>query len=225
MSKLIESIGDWKNTPLVEEFSKDYFKKLAYNIKLERMKYNVFPKPEEVFKVYQLTSLKDINVVVLGQDPYPTAGDANGLAFSFNEQLNKSIPKSLANIFKEIETDLGFSVYHDPDLTRWAKQGVFLLNTHLTVREGQPLSHKDFGWEHFTRKTIELICEKQEPIVFMLWGSHAQKYYDMIPQQHEVIMTSHPSPLSSYRGFFGSRCFSRANGYLKIHRNIEINWK
>jgi uracil-DNA glycosylase len=225
MSKLIEAIGDWANTPLADEFNKDYFKKLAYNVKLERMKYHVFPEPENVFKAYQLTSLKDINVVILGQDCYPTKGDAHGLAFSSVDKVGKPIPKSLKNIFKEIENDLGFNVYHDPDLTRWAVQGVFLLNTYLTVREGQPLSHKDFGWDIFTRRTIELICEKKDPVVFMLWGSHAQQYYDMIPQQHEVIMTSHPSPLSAYRGFFGSRCFSRANGYLKIHKNIEINWK
>jgi uracil-DNA glycosylase len=225
MSKLHEAIGSWANTPLVEEFNKDYFRKLAYNIKLERMKYNVFPKPDEVFKAYQLTSLADIKVVVIAQDPYPTAGDANGLAFSFNEQLNKSIPKSLKNIFKEIESDIGFNLYHNPNLTRWAVQGVFLLNTYLTVREGKPLSHKDFGWETFTRKTVELICEKTDPIVFMLWGKHAQTYYDMIPARHEIIMTSHPSPLSAHMGFLGSKCFSRANSYLKVYNKSEINWK
>lgn len=224
MSKLHEAIGEWANTPLADEFNKDYFKRLALTIKQERLKYNVFPEPENVFRAYKLTPLEDIQVVILGQDCYPTKGNANGLAFSFTEQVGKDIPKSLKNIFKEIESDIGFSVYHNPDLERWATQGVFLLNTILTVREGKPLSHAKLGWEQFTKRTIELICEKKQPVVFMLWGKNAQQYYDMIPQQHEIIMTSHPSPLSAYAGFFGSKCFSRANKYLQIHNNKQINW-
>lgn len=217
-------LGNWSNTELIEEFKKPYMQNLSAILYNERQLYNIFPKQEDVFKAYQLTSLEDIHVVIIGQDPYPTSGNANGLAFSFTEQVGKDIPKSLKNIFKEIESDIGFSVYHDPDLTRWAVQGVFLLNTTLTVRENQPMSHANIGWEQFTKKTIELICAKPEPVVFMLWGSHAQKFYDMIAPQHDVIMTPHPSPLSAYRGFFGSRCFSRCNSYLKINKNIEINW-
>ena len=220
-----EQIGDLYHTPLADEFTKPYLKKLSNIVKTERTRYNILPSTEDVLKAYRITPLEKIQVVIIGQDPFPTKGNANGLAFSYNkEPLGEIIPKSLKNIFKEIESDIGFSVYHDPDLTRWAKQGVFLLNTILTVREGRPLSHANIGWEEFTTKTIELICAKKDPIVFMLWGANAQKFYNMIPQQHEVIMTSHPSPLSAHRGFFGSRCFSRCNNYLKIHKNIEIDW-
>lgn len=199
-------------------------KRLQVALKQERMRYRIFPEPEDVFKAFQLTDFDNVHIVILGQDPYPTYGHAHGLAFSYAEQLGDKLPKSLANIFKEVETDIGFSLDIDANLTRWAEQGVLLLNTILTVREGQPLSHANIGWEKFTGEVVKLIGKKEEPVVFMLWGANAQKYHVLAGPKHHVIMTPHPSPLSAYRGFFGSRCFSRANDFLRINKNIEINW-
>lgn len=222
MSKIEEQIGEWAKTPLINEFGKHYMKKLSALLRTERMKYSVQPSSEDVFKAYRLTAPTDIKVVILGQDPYPHEA-ANGLAFSCEETIEET-PASLQNIFKEINDDIRYQPYHDPDLTRWAKQGVFLLNRHLTVRAPHPGSHHSLGWDEFTDKTLEIICQQEHPIVFLLWGREAQKYGSYIPSPHHVIHASHPSPWSAHRGFFGSKCFSRANKFLKINYNEEIDW-
>lgn len=222
MKTLKEQIGEWINTPLVDEFGKHYMKKLSALLRAERMKYSVQPSSEDVFKAYRLTAPDDIKVVILGQDPYPHKA-ANGLAFSCDDSLEK-IPPSLQNIFKEINDDIEYRPYHDPDLSRWAKQGVFLLNTSLTVREGQPGSHSSLGWSNFTEKTLEIVCQIDRPIVFLLWGNEAQRFGNFIPSPHHVIHASHPSPWSANRGFFGSKCFSRANKFLELNYNEQIDW-
>jgi uracil-DNA glycosylase len=220
--KLTEHLGEWASTPLLDEFKKPYMKNIINTLRRDRKLFTVYPSSIDVFKAYRLTSLKNIKIVILGQDPYPH-NSANGLCFSSNESLEK-IPKSLQNIFKEIDNDIEYQPYHNPDLSRWAVQGVFLLNTVLTVKEKQLGSHASLGWKTFTKRTIELINEKPEPVVFLLWGAYAHKYNELISSPHHVIMSSHPSPLSAYRGFLGSKCFSKANEFLNINYNEQIDW-
>lgn len=155
--------------------------------------------------------------------PYPNSKHANGLAFSVDESLEK-IPPSLRNIFKEIERDIGFQPYHNPDLERWATQGVFLLNRSLTTREGLAGFHSDIGWHTFTEKTIDILCKQNKHIVYMLWGKDAQQIMNKIPKHQSIITTSHPSPLSAWRGFNKSGCFSKANEYLIKHKQEPIDW-
>ena len=198
-------------------------KSLAGIIRKERASFTVYPASDDVFKAFQLCSLDDTRVVIIGQDPYPHAA-ANGLAFSMHETYEK-VPASLKNIFKEIETDVGFKVYHDPNLERWATQGVLLLNTVLTVRAGEINSHKGIGWETFTSNAIRKLCKyKTEPIVFILWGIHAMGYIDVITAPHHYICSTHPSPMSAHKGFFDSRPFSRTNEFLKYNNMKPIDW-
>ena len=208
--------SDWLKH-LASEFEKPYMIKLKAKI-LEEKKLGkkIFPPGPLIFNAFHLTHLKDLRVVILGQDPYHGYGQAHGLCFSVPTGVNP--PPSLKNIFKELKEDL--DIVKNPNngnLESWAKQGVFLLNTSLTVCAGKAMSHKDIGWEQFTDKVISVISEEKEKIVFVLWGSHAQSKIPLINAKHIIIKSPHPSPLSAHRGFFGSRPFSR------INQNLEKN--
>jgi len=225
MTKLtIESqLGSWADTELVQEFKKPYMRQLRAKLKVERLYGTVRPDPEDVFKAYRLSPPNEVKVVILGMDPYPHDA-ANGLAFSVKEEATIEVPKSLQNIFAELEDDIGFQPYHNPDLTRWAKQGVMLLNTRLTVRHGMPGSHKEYGWQFFTKKTLEIICNQDNPTMFILWGNFAQEYADIVVPPHNYTCAPHPSPLSAYRGFFGSKPFSTTNRFLENNNRQPIDW-
>lgn len=214
---------EWKKL-LDEEFSKPYFETLAEKVRQEYLKGPVFPHPSKVFRAFELTKPEDVRVVILGQDPYHTPGVADGLAFS--TLPGNPIPPSLQNMFKEIEDEFGFKCKRDPDLTRWAKQGVLLLNASLSVASGQANSHADFGWHYFTDAVIHAISEREEHVVFMLWGAFAGKKEGLIDwTKHLILKSAHPSPLSAHRGFFGNGHFKQANEYLKSHGRTEIDWR
>lgn len=208
---------------LKDEFKKPYISKLQRKVKLDRQWSTVYPRPNEVFKAYRLTPYSEVKAIILGQDPYPHY-HAHGLAFSAKETMFEEIPKSLQNIFAELEYDIRFQMYHNPDLSRWAKQGVFLLNRVLTVKANRPNSHADYGWEKFTNATIEALFKRKDPLVFILWGHVAQRIMRSIPRHHHVIPAPHPSSRSAYRGFFGHRPFSRTNEYLIKDNKEPINW-
>lgn len=207
------------------EQSKAYFKDLLSRVDTKRAEDAViYPSADNVFKAFDLTPLDKVKVVILGQDPYHGPHQAHGLAFSVNEGI--AFPPSLQNIFKELETDIeDFQIPMHGDLTSWAEQGVFLLNTVLTVQKGLANSHADWGWEQFTNEVIATLNNQREHIVFMLWGAHAQKKGRMINKDKQLILTApHPSPLSAYRGFFGCAHFSKANHYLIGKGYAPINW-
>jgi uracil-DNA glycosylase len=209
---------DW--LPIFEhEASKPYYHKIVAQISVDSANGNIiFPPENQIFEAFKLTSLQNIKVVILGQDPYHGEGEANGLAFSVNPGIK--IPPSLRNIFKELKSDLGID-RTNTDLTDWAQQGVLLLNTTLTVAQDKPLSHADFGWGKFTDYVIQKIAMKETAVVFILWGKHAQKKKLLIPQKHHLkIESAHPSPLGAHRGFWGSKPFSKANGFLEQ----QIQW-
>ena len=212
----------WREV-LRHETTQAYFAQLSEFVSRERNKFNVFPSAENVFTALHLTAPHDVLVVIVGQDPYHGAGQAHGLSFSVQHQTR--IPSSLRNIFAELNTDLEIPTPSHGNLTAWAKQGVLLLNTSLTVREGEAGSHSGHGWETFTDAIISYLGSRQEHIVFVLWGAHAGKKTSFIGQHHTVITSVHPSPLSAHRGFFGSRPFSRANRALSDHNQSEINWR
>ncbi|MEG1528342.1 MAG: uracil-DNA glycosylase [Clostridia bacterium] len=207
----------------ISQFSQPYFIKLKEFLLKEYATKQIFPPQKDLFKAFDLTSYSECNVVILGQDPYCNAGQAMGLSFSVS--ANTPIPPSLYNIKKEIEADLGYkSKISNGDLTYWAKQGVLLLNTVLTVESGKPNSHKGQGWEQFTDSVIVALNKRKRPIVFMLWGNNAQtKKYLITNKAHLVLMCAHPSPLSSYHGFFGCKHFSKANEFLSNFYK-EIDW-
>lgn len=208
---------------LQQEFDKPYFANLVNFVKSEYSTTKVFPPGKLIFNAFNLCPFDQVKVVILGQDPYHDDGQANGLCFSVND--NVQFPPSLQNIFKEISDDLGKPVPASGDLTRWAKQGVLLLNATLTVRAHQAGSHQNKGWEQFTDAVIAELSEKREHIVFMLWGSYAKAKGAMIDKSKHLVLTSvHPSPLSVYRGFFGNKHFSKANAYLREHNIKEIDW-
>lgn len=211
----------WKNA-LKNEFEKPYFLSLIDFVKNEYKAHTCFPKGKQIFKAFELTPLDKVKVVLLGQDPYHGIGQAMGLCFSVPEGITK--PPSLQNIITELKDDLGVSL-SSGNLSAWAQQGVFLLNATLTVRAHEAGSHQKKGWETFTDSIIQKISEEKENIVFILWGSYAQQKIKLInPEKHFIIKSPHPSPLSSYRGFFGSKPFSKTNNYL-ISKNIKpINW-
>ena len=215
--------NDWLE-PLKPEFSKEYYKKLYYTIMDEYKKHLVFPPADDVFNAYSLTPLKDVKVVIIGQDPYHNVGQAHGLCFSVRPDVE--IPPSLVNIYKELQDDLGCYIPNNGYLVKWAKQGVLLLNTVLTVRAHQANSHRGLGWEEFTDATIRVLNEQDRPIVFILWGSPAQKKKAMLNNpKHLILEAPHPSPLSAYRGFFGSKPFSKTNEFL-IQNHLEpIDWQ
>lgn len=221
MSVKIES--SWKEV-LKEEFEKEYFRQLTEFVRNEYSGNTpIYPPARLIFNAFDHCPFDKVKVVILGQDPYHGAGQANGLCFSVNKGIQ--FPPSLMNIFKEIANDTGAPLPQDGDLTRWSDQGVLLLNATLTVRAAQAGSHQRRGWEEFTDAAIRQLASLRENIVFILWGSYAQKKGSFIDRGKHLVLTSpHPSPLSAYQGFFGNHHFSRANQYLKEHGKAPIIW-
>ena len=214
--------GDWLEA-LKGEFRKEYYKKLFETVNAEYRTRQIFPPADDVFNAFHLTPLKDVKVVIFGQDPYHGPGQAHGLCFSVNDGI--PFPPSLRNIFKEINNDLGTQIPDSGNLTRWAVQGVLLLNATLTVREHCAGSHQRQGWETFTDAVIKTISDNCENVVFILWGSYAQSKSALIDaSRHLVLKSVHPSPLSAHAGFFGNHHFSRANDYLQTHGKLPISW-
>ena len=215
--------NDWAEK-LQGEYKKPYYRKLYNTVVKEYKEQQVFPKSGDIFKAYDLCPFHKLKVVILGQDPYHNVGQAQGLSFSVQKGI--ALPPSLQNIFKELQDDLSCPFPKSGDLSHWAEQGVLLLNTVLTVRAHQAFSHRGIGWEEFTDATIRAIEEKEEPVVYILWGSPAQKKRAMIHQKKRLILTApHPSPLSAYRGFFGSKPFSKCNAYLEQEGLSPIDWR
>ena len=215
--------NDWDEI-IGEEFKKDYYIRLREFLKEEYAKHTVYPDMYSIFHALKLTPYKDVRVVILGQDPYHEPNQAHGLCFSVQD--GTPLPPSLKNIYKELEADLGIPPSKSGDLTRWAKQGVLLLNTVLTVRRGEANSHKGKGWELLTDEIIRKLNDKTEPVVFILWGANARSKKSLITNPiHGIIESAHPSPLSAFNGFFGSRPFSRTNKFLILNRIPPINWK
>ena len=205
------------------EFDEAYFKQLAQFVREEYQKTTVYPPPAFVFQAFKLTPFDKVKVVILGQDPYHGPGQANGLAFAVNKGI--PLPPSLVNIYKEIGSDMGVTKGINGDLENWATQGVLLLNATLTVRAHQAGSHQNKGWEKFTDAVIRALSEQKDHLVFILWGSYAQKKGAVIDEsKHLVIRSVHPSPLSAYNGFFGSKPFSQANAYLIFNGEKPIEW-
>jgi uracil-DNA glycosylase len=212
----------WKEH-LEPEFEKPYFAELTKFVKSEYAGHAVYPPPKDIFRAFDLCPFDGVKVVILGQDPYHGALQANGLAFAVHQGVRT--PPSLQNIFKEIESDIGYPVSRDGDLSRWAKQGVLLLNATLTVRAGTPGSHQGVGWEAFTDAAVKALSEGREHLVFMLWGSYAKQKGAVIDRtKHLVLEAAHPSPFSADKGFFGCRHFSKANAYLAEHGMAPIEW-
>ena len=220
------SLGnDWDNL-LKEEFEKEYYQKLRVFLYNEyyRSRLNIYPPADDIFNALSYTSYENTKVVILGQDPYHGAGQAHGLCFSVKRGTPP--PPSLKNIFKELNSELGIAEPPCGELIGWAKQGVLLLNTTLTVREATPQSHKGKGWEIFTDRIIELINQKNSPVVFMLWGGNARAKKALITNpNHLVLECAHPSPLSAYAGFFGCGHFTKANDFLKSRGQATIAWE
>jgi len=208
---------------LAPEFEQNYMVSLRNFLQTEQRQYLTFPPNNLIFNAFNLTPFHDVKVVILGQDPYHGPGQAHGLCFSVPDGV--SFPPSLVNIFKEISTDLDVPVPTSGNLERWAKQGVFLLNTTLTVRAHNPLSHQNQGWERFTDVVIRKLSDEREHLVFMLWGSHAQSKERLIDtSKHLILKAVHPSPLSAFRGFFGCKVFSKCNAYLVENGVTPIVW-
>ena len=219
-----EELGSWREVTSqygLKDNLDSIKKKLADESLLKKQ---IYPKSKDIFKAFELTSFEDVKVIIVGQDPYHGPNQANGLAFSVNSDTN--FPPSLLNIYKEYSSDLSLSLPNDGDLSSWAKQGVLLLNSILTVESGHPGSHKNLGWEKFTNAIIRALSDKKKYLVFILWGAYAQSKKVFIDSSnHHIISSPHPSPLSAHRGFFGSKPFSRCNEYLRANKIDEINWK
>ena len=216
-------IGTKWDEVLAEEFTKPYFLAMLNKVDEEYRNYKVYPPQRQVFNAFKWTDFDDVKVVILGQDPYHGPGQAHGLCFSVCPGVVP--PPSLVNIFKEIESDVGVKAPNNGYLAPWAKEGVMMLNTVLTVREGQPQSHKNIGWTTFTDAVIRILSEKKEHLVFLLWGRNAIDKRSLIDQTKHLILTApHPSPLSAYAGFFGCRHFSKTNKYLEDNGLAPINW-
>lgn len=215
----------WKKI-FESEFDKPYFQHLIAFVQQEYTTFpnQIFPPSHQIFRAFQLCKPTDLKVVILGQDPYPTKGHAHGLCFSCESSV-APLPKSLKNMFKELESDLGIHAPTTGDLSDWAKQGVLLLNSILTVREGKPLSHTNQGWEKFTDFVIQTLNAQFDQLIFVFWGASAQKKIAFIDERkHRIISGAHPSPLSAYKGFFGSKPYSTINRYLREMNRPEINW-
>jgi uracil-DNA glycosylase len=209
---------------LNDEFNQSYFSDLKAFLIEEKKKYRIFPPGGFIFNAFNLTPFDAVRVVILGQDPYHGPGQAHGLCFSVQKGIPK--PPSLINIFREIESDLGFSLPASGDLTKWALQGVLLLNATLTVRENQAGSHQNKGWERFTDKAIHELSERRKGLVFVLWGNYAIAKRSLVDEsKHLVLTAAHPSPLSCHRGFFGCRHFSQINNFLHLNGVQEIDWR
>ncbi len=215
--------NDWEPV-LYEEFGKPYYLQLREFLKQEYASKTVYPDMNHIFNALHYTSFENVKVVILGQDPYHGPNQAHGLSFSV--QKGVALPPSLKNIFKEMENDTGNPVPNHGSLISWAKQGVLLLNNVLTVRRGEAHSHQGMGWEQFTDQVIKSLNRKQSPVVYILWGAAAKKKRSLIDtSKHYIIQSAHPSPLSAYRGFFGSKPFSKTNEILKQNGQKEINWR
>lgn len=215
--------NDWAPY-LQDEFEKPYYQQLRKFLVEEYNTRFIYPDKYDIFNALHYTSFADTKVVILGQDPYHGPGQAHGLSFSVKPGIKP--PPSLQNIFKELQSDLGCYIPNNGHLVKWAEQGVLLLNTVLTVRAETPNSHKNMGWENFTDKVIETLNQKETPVVFLLWGTHAQKKAELITnKKHYLIKTPHPSPLSAHRGFLGSKPFSRTNQFLQANGLGEIDWQ
>lgn len=215
--------NDWL-APMSAEFKKEYYKKLYETVKQEYQTREVYPEPDDIFNAFAFTPLSRVKVVILGQDPYHEPGQAHGLCFSVKPDV--AIPPSLVNIYQELHEDCGCYIPNNGYLKKWADQGVLLLNTVLTVRAHAANSHKNIGWEEFTNAAIRILNEQDRPIVFLLWGRPAQMKKAMLNNpKHLILESPHPSPLSAYRGFFGSRPFSRTNKFLIANGLEPIDWQ
>ena len=212
----------WKKE-LHDEWSKDYFVRLTNFVRNEYATKQIFPPGRQIFAAFNATPFNEVKVVILGQDPYHDVGQANGLCFSVNDGIQ--FPPSLRNIFQEIHNDIGSPIPQSGDLTRWAKQGVLLLNATITVDKHKAASHQRQGWEQFTDEVISHLSNRRQNLVFILWGSYAISKRTLInPDKHLILTSVHPSPLSAYRGFFGNKHFSKANNYLIEHGKTPITW-
>lgn len=221
MKKIFEN--DWQEL-LEGEMEKDYYQNLRKFLIKEYSTQTIYPDMYHIFNALHYTSYKDVKVVIFGQDPYHGPNQACG--FSFSVQKGVAIPPSLRNIYKELNSDLGYKIPNHGSLEKWAKEGVLLLNAVLTVRRGEPNSHQGRGWEIFTNKIIELLNERKEPIVFILWGKKAQEKEALITNdRHLIIKSSHPSPFSAHRGFLGSKPFSKTNEFLIANKMEPIDWE
>jgi uracil-DNA glycosylase len=215
--------NDW-DEKLHPEYQKPYYRKLYNRIVEEYQTHVVYPPSDEIFTAFHLTPLSQVKVVILGQDPYHEEGQAHGLSFSVKPGID--IPPSLVNIYTELQSDLGCYIPNHGYLTKWAEQGVLMLNTLLTVRAHQAFSHKGIGWEEFTDAAIRILNDVDRPIVFLLWGKPAQQKAAMLNNPKHLILTApHPSPLSAYRGFFGCKHFSQTNAFLEAHGLSAIDWQ
>lgn len=215
--------GNWENA-LKAEFRKPYYRELFQKVEEEYRTQKIFPAADDIFNAFHFTPLEKVKVVILGQDPYHNDGQAHGLCFSVKPQVE--IPPSLINIYKELEDDLGCYIPNNGYLEKWARQGVLMLNTVLTVRAHQANSHHGIGWEEFTDAAIRVLSEQDRPMVFLLWGRPAQVKKNQIHNpKHLILEAPHPSPLSAYRGFFGSRPFSKTNAYLQENGLAPIDWQ
>lgn len=221
----VTGLGAWQAL-LQDELQKPYFLELSRRVDMDDAAHTVFPPKSNRFAAFSLTPPARVRVVILGQDPYHEQGQAHGLAFSV--QPGVKLPPSLRNIYQELQNDLGIAPSKSGCLTHWAEQGVLLLNTVLTVREGAANSHQNFGWQTFTDAVVDAIAALPQPVVFLLWGAQAQKKAQAVlrsPYPRKVLLAPHPSPLSAYRGFFGSRPFSQANDFLRENGEAEIDWR
>ena len=215
--------NDWLDA-LKGEFRKPYYRELFEKVNEEYGKYQIFPPADDIFNAFHLTPLSKVKVVILGQDPYHNVGQAHGLCFSVKKGVQ--VPPSLVNIYQELHDDLGCAIPHHGCLTKWAEQGVLMLNTVLTVRAHQAFSHQGHGWETFTDAVIRAVNEQNRPIVFILWGKPAQSKKKMLTNPaHLIIESPHPSPLSARRGFFGSKPFSKTNEFLQSHGVEPVDWQ
>lgn len=215
--------NDWLPA-LEDEFQKDYYKNLYQFVKQEYGAFQIFPDSEDIFNAFHFTPLQEVKVVILGQDPYHNVGQAHGLCFSVKPQVE--IPPSLVNIYTELHEDLGCKIPDNGYLEKWAKQGVLMLNTVLTVRAHQAGSHQGKGWERFTDAVLTAVNQQDRPIVYLLWGKPAQSKIPMLTNpKHLILRAPHPSPLSAYRGFFGCRHFSQTNAFLEEHGIEPIDWQ
>ena len=215
-------LNSWKSF-IHREMEKEYFKNIIEEIKKEKKIYNILPEEKEIFNAFNITCFNKIKVVIIGQEPYPKKNEAHGLCFSSKDK-NKT-PRSLKNIFQELYNDMKIKYPKTNNLTNWSKQGVFMLNCVLTVREKQPNSHKKLGWNVFTDKVIKKISDEKKNIVFLLWGEYAKKKEKLINiKKHAILEATHPSPLSFNKGFLGCRHFSKTNSILNKNKKTEINW-
>jgi uracil-DNA glycosylase len=215
--------NDWLS-PISPEFSKNYYKELYSKVLVEYSHYQIFPPKEDVFSAFDLTPLSKVKVVIIGQDPYHNINQAHGLCFSVKPGID--VPPSLVNIYKELNEDMGCYIPNNGYLVKWAKQGVLMLNSVLTVRAHEANSHKGYGWEKFTDAVIRILNEQDRPIVYLLWGNPALKKASVVDNpKHLLLKAPHPSPLSAYRGFFGCHHFSMANDFLKENGLEPIDWQ